>query len=284
MTCVQPRGTRYLRGNPNFFSQRAGHRVRNAVEISFDFMKKIRMIAALSLVGALAAAAVVGWQKVGTLRGENEALRTELEALKSQNATATEAQSQKRNEELHRQQTQNEELARWRGEAAQSRSGTRDAERLRAENVQLRQQNQQLRMAGSGGATPVSDPAPASNDHFSKENWSFAGYATPESALVSAIWSMRDGNPKSYLESLSPDEQERMAKAWQNKSEAELAAKHQQDVSAITGLRLLDRQLVSPDETVMSVYIEGVNRMEKVSMKRVGNDWKFGGFIREPKK
>ena len=47
---------------------------------------------------------------------------------------------------------------------------------------------------------------------------------------------------------------------------------------------MLDRQVVSPDETVMSVYIEGVSRMEKVSMKRVGNDWKFDGFIREPKK
>ena len=33
----------------------------------------------------------------------------------------------------------------------------------------------------------------------------------------------------------------------------------------------------------MSVYIDGVDRTEKVSMKRVGNDWKFGGFIREPK-
>ena len=246
-------------------------------------MKSIRIIVILSLVGA-AVAVIVGWREVGKLRGENEVLRTELEALKSQNATTAAVQSQKRTEELNRRQAQNEELARLRGEVAQSRSGTRDTEKLRAENLQLRQQNQQLRMAGSGGAAPVSDPAPASNDHFPKENWSFAGYMTPESALVSAIWSMREGNPKSYLESLSPDEKERMAKTWQNKTEAELAAKHQQDVSAITGLRLLDRQMVSPDETVMSVYIEGVNRMEKVSMKRVGNDWKFGGFIREPKK
>jgi hypothetical protein len=33
---------------------------------------------------------------------------------------------------------------------------------------------------------------------------------------------------------------------------------------------------------VMSVYIDGVDRMEKVSMKRVNNEWKFGGYIREP--
>jgi hypothetical protein len=32
----------------------------------------------------------------------------------------------------------------------------------------------------------------------------------------------------------------------------------------------------------MKVFIEGVNREEKVSIKRVGNEWKFNGFIRDP--
>ena len=31
-------------------------------------------------------------------------------------------------------------------------------------------------------------------------------------------------------------------------------------------------------------YVEGPERMEKVSMKRIGSDWKFGGFIRNPTK
>ena len=32
----------------------------------------------------------------------------------------------------------------------------------------------------------------------------------------------------------------------------------------------------------IGVYIDGVGRFEKVSMQRVGNDWKFKGFIRDP--
>ena len=99
---------------------------------------------------------------------------------------------------------------------------------------------------------------------------------------MSAIWAMREGNPKTYLDSLSPEEQLRMAKSWQNKSEAEIAAKHQQDVSVITGMRILGQQTVSANEVTMDVFVEGVNRPEKVSMKRVGNDWKFGGYIRSP--
>jgi len=74
-----------------------------------------------------------------------------------------------------------------------------------------------------------------------------------------------------------------MTKVWEGKSAEEIAAKHQNDTSKITGMKVLTQQVVSPDEVQMNVYIEGVDRAEKVSMKRVGNDWKFGGFIRDPK-
>ena len=49
-------------------------------------------------------------------------------------------------------------------------------------------------------------------------------------------------------------------------------------------MRVLDRHEISAEEMQMNVYIEGVGRVEKVSMKRTGNDWKFGGFIRLPPK
>jgi hypothetical protein len=44
----------------------------------------------------------------------------------------------------------------------------------------------------------------------------------------------------------------------------------------------MERQNVSDNEVLLNVYIEGVGRMEKVAMKRVGNEWKFGGFVRPP--
>ena len=95
---------------------------------------------------------------------------------------------------------------------------------------------------------------------------------------------MNQGNPRQYFDSLTPEEQLRMTRVWENKSQAEIAAKHQGDTAKITGLKVLNQQAVTADEVVMSVYIEGVDRAEKVSMKRVGNDWKFGGYLREPAK
>jgi hypothetical protein len=214
---------------------------------------------------------------VKPLQSENESLRAEIAALK---ARSTESDAT-REAELKRLQSDAQDAARLRGEVTQLRNAAKDAEKLRAENQQLRTENQKLRGAAAP-ANAAAAPAPATGT-FPRESWAFAGYTSPESALVSAIWSMQQGNPKQYFDSLTPEEQTRMAKVWENKSEAELAAKHQADVSQIKGMRVLEKQELSVDEVQMSVYIEGVDRTEKVSMKRVGNDWKFGGFIREPK-
>jgi hypothetical protein len=66
-----------------------------------------------------------------------------------------------------------------------------------------------------------------------------------------------------------------------HKSEDEIAAKHQQDVSPITNVRVMKQKGISTDEVQLTVFIEGPNRMEIVSMKRAGADWKFGGFFRD---
>jgi len=171
------------------------------------------------------------------------------------------------------------ELLRLRGEVSELRVASQDAAKLRAKLQQLNAQNLQLR---SNSVTTANSAAPS--DQFPKESWNFAGYATPDAALVSAIWAMKEGDPKTYLESLSPQEQERMSKVWENKSEAEIAAKHQADVSTITGIRVLDRKAISAEEVQMNIYIQGVDRMEKVSMTRIDNEWKFGGFLRDPRK
>lgn len=216
------------------------------------------------------------------LQAENEALRAEVEALRARAGTPeTDAA---REAESKRLQAAAQDTARLRGEVTQLRNTAKDAEKLRAENQQLKSENQKLRgaaMTAEPAAAPVPTPAPGV---FPRESWANAGYASPEAALVSAIYSMRQGNPKQYFESLSPDEQARMTKVWEGKSAEEIASKHVSDTSKITGLRVLNQQPVSDNEILMNVYIEGVDRAEQVSMKRVGNDWKFGGFIREPAK
>ncbi len=214
------------------------------------------------------------------LQAENEALRAEVEALRAR-ASTPEADAA-REAELKRLQGNVQDAARLRGEVTQLRTTAKDADKLRAENQQLKSENQKLRGA-TVAAEPAAAPAPTPGS-FPRETWSQAGYASPEAALVSAIYSMQQGNPRQYFDSLTPEEQLRMAKVWENKSPEEIAAKHVSDTSRITGLKITQTQPVSADESLMTVFIEGVNREEVVRMKRVGNDWKFGGYIREPAK
>ena len=247
-------------------------------------MKLMRWVV-LSLLAAALAGAVVGWRNVGQLRAENTALRAQFEVLQAQSTATTEAADRQQEQELQRLRTEAQEVVRLRGEVAQLRGGAKETDRLRLDNQRLQSENKQLRgSASAAGASTPAPPANASPDQFPKDSWAFSGYASPEAALVSAIWAMKQGDPKAYAASLSPEEQARMAQTWANKTEADIAAKHQKDVSVITGMRILDRQAVSPDEMQMNVYIEGVGRMDKVSMKRVGEEWRFGGFIHNPVK
>lgn len=213
------------------------------------------------------------------LQAENNVLRNEVAALQ---ARYTEADTS-RAAEVKRQEADASDVARLRGEVTQLRSATKDAEKLRAENQQLKAENQKLR-----GAAVVAEAPPAPQTltagAFPREAWKFAGYSSPENALISAIYAMQQGYTKEYFNSLTPDEQARMAKAWEGKTPEEISAKHSSDTAAITGIQVLNQQAISADEIQMNVHIGGVERTERLSVKRIGNDWKFNGFIREPGK
>ncbi len=223
------------------------------------------------------------WTTAKALRAENEALRKQLASLEADVAAAAQETGKKRDVEIARLRKQAEEVHQLRGDVARLRGEADEAARLREANERLRARTLTQPSAPTSGAAAPVDPLPSVQPNsFPKENWSFAGYETPENALVTAIWAMQQGTPETYLDSLAPEEQVRMAQRWQGKSEEEIAAKHQSDVTRITGITVTGREDIDADNIVMNVQIDGVNRAEKVSMKRVDGQWKFGGYIREP--
>lgn len=250
-------------------------------------MKTLPILLIVGLIGA-SLVAWTGWRQTNGLRAENESLRLEVDRLKSQLEAI--AQTDRKQQELDNQKhlAQSTEVLRLRSEVTRLKTGAVESEKLRAENRQLLTENQRARAAGQTTAdplTPQAGPAPTTEnkDKFPRDRWSFAGYQTPEAAMVSALWSMKEGNPKVYLDSLAPEEQARIAQSWLNKSEAEIVAKHQQDVSKITGLNILEREQIAPDKMRLKVQIEGPGREAFVDVNLVGAEWKFGGFTRQPK-
>ena len=236
------------------------------------------------LVVAASLTAVIQWRKAVLFAADNNELRSRIEAME------VEAESAGRLLELakgasEKVRAQTTELMKLRNELTQSRASSKTVEALRVQNEQLKSELQRIQSGATAtaAADQAAERATPASDVFPRDQWSFAGYASPESALVSAIWAMKEGNPETYLNSLTPEEQQRIDKVWQDKSENEILSKHRNDVSGISAFAIVERETLSPSEMVMSVAIssEGATRTEKIRMNQVGQEWKFGGFIRE---
>ena len=229
----------------------------------------------------VSAAAVFGWRKVSDLERANAALQSQLadaqNAVEHAQAAAKNGGAAARSE----LQAQKSELMRLRNEVTQLRGGSQALDSLRSENSQLKSLVEQLRTSSAQGALTPPPLNDSPETQFTREQWTFAGYASPEDALVSAIWAMKEGQPGTYLDSLSPEEQERMAQIWAGQTEQQVAAKHQQDVANISSLSILTTDTSAPNEVRMTVRLDGVDRTEQVRMQQIGGEWKFGGFIRE---
>ena len=237
------------------------------------------------LIFISAVAAIIYWRKATLFQTENERLRAQINELEEQQVISTNSTSAMI-AEIEAVRKQRSELMTLRNEVTQLRTANKNSEKLAADLQRVQAENKELRAATrAGGQTSgqSSNNKFAGQDHFTRDSWSFAGYGSPEDALVSAIWAMKEGNPKTYLESLSPQEQQRIAESWKNKSEQEIAQKHQSDVSQITGVRILDRKAGgNPGEVLLNVYLEGQNQLHTIIMNQNGPEWKFGGFVRPP--
>ena len=105
--------------------------------------------------------------------------------------------------------------------------------------------------------------APAETD-FPKTSWTFARYADPQSALLSALWSLSTGDLETFLASLTPGERERQQQQLKigaqraGKSSAAFftAASTTGDMPKTKGFRVLDQQDISDDEVILRISIE----------------------------
>ncbi len=244
-------------------------------------MKRFFQLTLAGLFLASLAVHVFERRRISGLRQDNEGLREELAAAKQLVDAKISDQSGTTTEELERLRAEAREVHKLRNEVSQLRSGVKEADQLRAENQRLRAAGRPLQGApGTGVAAPS---ATASQDgYYAKEHWAFTGYATPEAALQSVIWAMREGDTKTLLASLTPEEMERMQKEWGNKSEAQVSADTKRGTDKISGIRILESKTLSDDEVVLSVFAAGgEDKVQKISLKRYGAEWKMAGPKRE---
>jgi hypothetical protein len=244
-------------------------------------MKRFFQLVLTGLLLASLAVHVVERRRIAGLRQVNEGLREELAAAQQVIDAKSRDQRGPSNEELVRLRAEAREVHNLRNEVSQLRAGVKEADQLRAENQRLRGAGKPLQAAPSTGvAAPPAATSP--EGYYAKENWAFTGYATPEAALQSVIWAMHEGDTKTLLASVTPEEMERMQKEWGDKSEAQVSADAKRGTDKISGIRILESKTLSDDEVVLSVFAAGgEDKVQKISMKRYGAEWKMAGPKRE---
>ncbi|HEX4645059.1 MAG TPA: hypothetical protein VH598_05570, partial [Verrucomicrobiae bacterium] len=214
-------------------------------------------------------------QQQAKLRQQNSSLRQQGDQL---------AQAQAENDRLARllaetgaKQTvssnQFSELLRLRGEVGTLRRQTNELGKLLAKNSQLR--------SSPAAATKpaIKAQSTAGQETMPRESWAFAGYADPESAFQSTFWALSHGEAKTFVASLSPDGSD--FKDSQGKSEEDALAARAHDIDNVTAFKIIDRNAVSDDEVILTVFASGIDQAAKFKMQRVGLEWKFAGNIKE---
>jgi RNA polymerase sigma factor (sigma-70 family) len=245
--------------------------------VTFTLVKLMTMTKLQSaIVGAVVIAGVATplvIREQAKLRQANDSLRKQTEQLaqvqadndRLSNSLAEAASSQKV------ASNQLNDLLRLRGEVADLRRQTNALNKLQAENQQLRSS------LAAGSASKRATQTASAEATLPKESWAFVGYADPESALQSMVWAMTHGDTKTFLASLSPGSP--VFKDAQEKGDHEMAERNK-EIDGVTAFKIINKESVSDNEAVLTVYAFGIDHTAKFKFQRDGSDWKFAGPIK----
>jgi Domain of unknown function (DUF4878) len=233
-------------------------------------MKTIWQLLFLVLLIASGVGGYFQWKTITDLRRENHDLRIKSEQAKATAEANFDRKLVELDKEVDQLRVQMKEIARLRNEVQQLRKATNEVAKLRQENEKLKD----VRKSNA----PAANPTPGKQGALvPKENWAFAGYASPESTVQSAIWAVSQGDLKTFLGSLTPEMQEEIKKEWGQKSEAEIAAEGKAETQKTKGYQIQNTQTISPDEVVLSLQMDGKETSEEMTVKRIGTEWKLAG-------
>ena len=225
-------------------------------------------------IGTLLLAVVAGtgiyWQRISSLRGENQALELQLQGawqFSAEGRSIGELRSE--NAEVHRLKTETRDLHRVRNQVRQLREQTKDLDTLRTKNERLH----------AAVAKLEEPPAAASSTQrpaFILGQLQFSGYATPEATLITMFWAMKQGDLATAARCWSSDE----AGKWFGGTKPEEFRRQGEAMSKQFGeLRIAAKKIVSAQEVILGIqmFSKGNNKPDEIGMpfKLIGDEWKL---------
>jgi hypothetical protein len=225
---------------------------------------------------ALAAVLVVGGTSVWWQSRALAQLRLEQRRLADQEAEATRLRLE--NDRIPDLRNRQQEISRW-------RQDNQDLHRLRNDVRLLRDQvkGQEKTPAArpnppAGGSAREPGPASAAAPGFvAKESFTFGGYASPEAAMQSFFWALREGQLDLVQQALTPEARQQL--------QAQPADQYQQmaaEMALLKSYRIAARKVVSENEVRLGLQVVFEPKPDELRteettlpLKRVGHDWKL---------
>ncbi len=207
---------------------------------------------------------------VARLRKSNEMLRLErqeMEALAANPAADTSA--------VPATNSGSFELLELRNEVSRLRAQQPALGRLRAENERLRSE-----LASRPGAKP---DIVQMEGYLSKESWANVGLATPEAALQTTLWAIRQGDLAQVAECMEPRYGDTLRQALRRIHERDLPEEEERarileewaPLIQPAGVRITER--VAQDDNRVTLKIQAVAGGATIPMgfRRYGNEWRM---------
>jgi cell division protein FtsB len=167
------------------------------------------------------------------------------------------------------------ELLRLRNQAAQLRSISNELHEARKRVDQLQAENHELK--ATGPSNPATSAGTSSAGARPRDSWQFSGYATPEACLESTLHAISKADYRAIMGSLTPEEAQRMQKEMGDRSPEEIGEKIRRDVAKATSYQVLERKELSPNEAMLLIYAGGEEKVQRVLLQKIGQEWRFAG-------
>ena len=166
---------------------------------------------------------------------------------------------------------------------------TAETTRLRDEIRQLRARLTEVEGATAGISNQIAADQGANiplvyPDATKRKEYALAGYATPQSALQSVLWAIREMDAKTFQASLTDTVAETFAQQFHELPEGVMPGGFRNGAMfKASGFRVLEESPVSDDEMRVKVFLEGTSVVIQPVFKRVGGDWKWARNEHSPK-
>ena len=219
----------------------------------------------MAVLAAVSTATVV-WQRVSS-PDANQQLRAAPMVNSESNALANSQLEQ----EVEGLRAQTRDLAKLRNEVSQLRARQNELADARAENAQL------LDAKRTGAKLPREAPP----GFISKEQLRNAGFETPENAVQTFFWAMREGELAVMLQGLVPENEERkqldrMPPEKRMEFEKLFRAKDSREaMDHFNDFAVRGKEVISDDDVVLYIGSSLSTNTAKVKLARTAGEWRL---------